>query len=95
MSRTTVNPVFLGEALRGDHGVAETLEAKGARVLAAAEAAGVLVERGADRHPMPYEMRVHDGPTRITVQVAAAHYAGLNAEAKYHTLTRAMDAAAG
>lgn len=63
------------------------------QVKAAAESAGVEVQRGAEREPMPYRVQVDPSSSRARVYVIADHPAGLAAEAKYGTLTSALDAA--
>ena len=59
-------------------------------VRARAEAHGVLVERGGERHPMPYETDVRVIGDRVSGIVVAAHPAGLAAEAKYGTLVASL-----
>lgn len=51
-----------------------------------AEAKGVMVNRGADREPMPYDVVSGIVGDRQGAILIAAHPAGLAAEAKYGTL---------
>lgn len=90
-SRVVLNHAAIGRLLKSSE-VEAVLMAKAERVKAAAEAEDVEVQRGNEREPMPYEIRSAPSSTRARVYVVAAHPAGLAAEAKYGTLTKALDA---
>lgn len=93
MAKIVINPAGVRELLNSD-GVAADLMARAERVKAAADSAGIQVQwPGEPRIPLPYSTQIHHGPTRVVARVAAAHPGGLRAEAKYHMLTAALDAA--
>ncbi len=86
----------VGAAALNSEEVRLELEARAERARDAAAAAGVEVQwAGEDRHPMPYTVTTGTGPTRVHARVTADHPAGLAAEAKFHTLAAAIDAARG
>lgn len=85
----------LGEILKSGAVLADLYE-RASRVAEAAEARDVQVQWPRQpRIPMPYLLDASIGESRARARVVAAHPSGLAAEAKFHTLTAAMDAAAG
>lgn len=92
-SRFVANYDGIGQLRKSDE-IRADLEERGARVRDAAVARNVLVQwKDEPRIPIPVEMETHDEGTRLVVRVGLMHPAGLPAEAKYHILTGAMDAA--
>ncbi len=71
------------------------LEAAGGKVKEAVEASHVLVRRGKDRVPVEVNLTVTRDHDRCRAYIAIRDPAGLAIEAKYQTLTRAIDAAGG
>lgn len=69
----------------------QIVESAAEDVKARAQAQGVMVERGAERHPMPYEVETAIVGDRVQALVIAAHPAGIAAEVKHGTLQRAID----
>lgn len=91
MAQVKLDHTALGEILKSTNVELELLK-HAEQAKAAAEAAGVTVERGTNR-PMPYQVRSDPARDRARVFVIASHPAGLAAEAKHGTLRRALDSA--
>lgn len=91
-ARLTLNHAAVGQLLKSAR-VEGALKSVAERVKANAEQAGVLVQRGSEREPMPYSVLSSPSSTRARVYVVAAHPAGIAAEAKYGTLSKALDGA--